>query len=67
MAIAVDDFAFSHWDNPDYSGAKITNMSKGDFLELVRNHISENGGFDKVPLKDMLHSAAIFSFQIQQM
>jgi hypothetical protein len=48
MTIVLDSFAYRHWDSPDYSGAKITNVSKSDFVIRVRSYISEHGGFDSV-------------------
>lgn len=47
MTIVLDEFAFRHWDDPTYTGARITTISKEDFTESVRKYIAENGGFDK--------------------
>lgn len=47
MTIALDQFAFRHWDDPNYTGARITNMSKAEFMDYVNEHIKEQGGFDK--------------------
>ena len=47
MSIILDEFAYRHWDNPNYHGARITTMTKEEFIEYVRKYISENGGFDK--------------------
>lgn len=47
MTIVLDDFAARHWDKPDYAGARITSMTKDEFMAEVRKHMAENGGFDK--------------------
>jgi hypothetical protein len=48
MTIVLNSFAFRHWDNPEYSGARITTVSKPGFIERVRQYVLENGGFDSV-------------------
>ena len=45
MTIVLDDFASRHWDDPNYTGARITNMNKQEFIEYVRDYISQHGGF----------------------
>lgn len=47
MTIILDQFCFRHWDNPNYHGARITTMTKDEFIEHVRKYIQENGGFEK--------------------
>ena len=47
MTIVLDEFAYRHFDDPNYTGARITSMSKEDFINHVRKYIQENGGFDK--------------------
>ena len=46
MTIVLDQFAFRHWDDPNYTGARITTMSKDEFMTAVRAFIADNGGFD---------------------
>jgi hypothetical protein len=48
MTIVLNSFAFRHWDNPEYSGARITSASKAEFIERVREYIAAHGGFDAV-------------------
>lgn len=45
MSIILDPFSFRHWDDPNYSGAKITSMSKDEFIGHVREFIAAKGGF----------------------
>ncbi|KAH0794444.1 flagellar associated protein [Histomonas meleagridis] len=45
--IALDRFALRHFDDPLYTGAKITNVSKEEFMNRVNSYIAEKGGFDK--------------------
>lgn len=46
MSIVLDDFASRHWDDPNYTGARITTVNKVEFINHVRSYISENGGFN---------------------
>jgi hypothetical protein len=45
MAIVLNSFAFPTWDDPEYAGARITTVSKSDFISHVREFISTRGGF----------------------
>lgn len=47
MTIVLDEFAYRHWDDPKYAGARITSINKEDFTNQVRAYIAEHGGFDK--------------------
>ncbi|OHT04732.1 hypothetical protein TRFO_06161 [Tritrichomonas foetus] len=47
MTIVLDEFAYRHWDDPNYTGARITSVNKEDFTNQVRSFIAEHGGFDK--------------------
>lgn len=47
MSIVLDQFAYRHWDDPSYTGARVTNMTKDEFMHRVREHIASQGGFDK--------------------
>ena len=47
MTIVLDEFAYRHWDDPKYAGARITSINKEDFTNQVRSYIAEHGGFDK--------------------
>lgn len=51
MTIVLDEFCYRHWDNPNYHGARITTMTKDEFIEHVRKYIEENGGFDKISVE----------------
>jgi hypothetical protein len=50
MAIVLNSFAFHHWDNPEYSGARITTVPKPEFIERVRQYVLAHGGFDAVSI-----------------
>lgn len=50
MTIYINDFAYRHWDNPKFTGTRITSTSKLEFINHVRKFISEKGGFDKVSI-----------------
>lgn len=45
MSIVLDSFAYRHWDDPNYTGARINNMSKEQFIQYVREYIQKHGGF----------------------
>ena len=47
MSIVLDQFAFRHWDDPNYAGARITTISKEEFVAQVRKYIADHGGFDE--------------------
>jgi hypothetical protein len=51
MTIFLDSFAFRHFDDPNYAGAKIISHSKESFIELVRSIIEEKGGFNKISVE----------------
>jgi len=45
MAVVLDPFAFRHWDDPQYHGARISDMNKDDFMLHLKDYIEKNGGF----------------------
>lgn len=51
MTIVLDEFAYVHFDKPDYEGTKITNMNKADFMRHLNDYLSEKGGFDSVSVE----------------
>ena len=47
MEVVLDKFAYRHWDDINYHGARIQTMNKIDFINYVNEYIKNNGGFEK--------------------
>lgn len=50
MTIYINKFAYRHWDNPKFTGTRITSTTKEEFIEHVRNYIESKGGFHEASI-----------------
>ena len=42
MEVVLDKFAYRHWDDINYHGARIQKMNKIDFINYVNEYIKNN-------------------------